>query len=81
MDHLTKTYCSSIGVGYVLSKKNYVNGSSMKWSLLLIPQTTVNKTTQILGLINKAVNFENFLQTKFVGKKRFSLEESSVIIT
>ena len=38
------------------------------------PTYSKEKQLQILELINKAVNFENFLQTKFVGKKRFSFE-------
>ena len=44
------------------------------------PKYTKDKQLQILGLINKAVNFENFLQTKFVGKKRFSLEGIEALI-
>ena len=34
----------------------------------------------ILNKLGQAVNFENFLQTKYVGKKRFSLEGLEVLI-
>ena len=44
------------------------------------PNYSKEKQLQILELINKAVNFENFLQTKFVGKKRFSLEGVEALI-
>ena len=35
---------------------------------------------RILGKLNQAEAFENFLQTKFVGQKRFSLEGSETMI-
>ena len=44
------------------------------------PNYSKEKQLQILELINKSVNFENFLQTKFVGKKRFSLEGIEALI-
>ena len=76
LDHLRDTYCSAIGVEFM-----YCQDEKLRTWLVEEMEPIANKPNypkekqvQILELINKAVNFENFLQTKFVGKKRFSLE-------
>ena len=76
LDRLKETYCSSIGVEFMYCQ----NEKLREWIISKMepianrPTYSKEKQLQILELINKAVNFENFLQTKFVGKKRFSLE-------
>lgn len=76
LNHLNETYCSSIGVEFMYCQ----NEKLREWMMQSMepianrPNYSKEKKIQILNLINKAVNFENFLQTKFVGKKRFSLE-------
>ena len=82
LDQLKKTYCSSIGVEFMYCQ----NEKLREWLINKMepianePNYSNEKKVQILGLINKAVNFENFLQTKFVGKKRFSLEGIEALI-
>ena len=41
---------------------------------------TIEQKKRILEKLNDAVTFENFLHTKFLGKKRFSLEGGEATI-
>lgn len=84
IDMLRDTYCDQIGIEYMHiqhpDKKNwiqrYVESSQLKVS------HTPEKKREILRKLTKAELLENFLQTKFLGAKRFSLEggESALII-
>ncbi|WP_147678260.1 2-oxoglutarate dehydrogenase E1 component [Algibacter pacificus] len=80
--HLNKTYCSSIGVEYMYLRNPEVIG----WwqSQLNVNDNQPNFSTEtkkyILSKLNQAVTFENFLQTKYVGQKRFSLEGGESLI-
>ncbi len=76
LSHLMDTYCSSIGVEFMYCQDEKLRNWLVKEMEPIAnkPKFSKEKQIQILELINKAVNFENFLQTKFVGKKRFSLE-------
>jgi 2-oxoglutarate dehydrogenase E1 component len=82
LDHLQETYCKAIGVEFMYCQ----NEKLREWLIKEMepiknkPQYAKEKQCQILQLINKAVNFENFLQMKFVGKKRFSLEGLESVI-
>jgi len=73
---LKQTYCQSIGVEYTHIRNQKV----VKWlqdkmeSTRNMPNFTAEQKREILQDISKAVVFENFLHTKFVGEKRFSLE-------
>src|ERR1700739_518011 len=73
---LKQTYCQSIGVEYTHIR----NQKLVKWlqdkmeSTRNIPNFTAEQKREILQDISKAVVFENFLHTKFVGEKRFSME-------
>ncbi len=73
---LKQTYCQSIGVEYTHIRNQKV----VKWlqdkmeSTRNVPNFTEEQKREILQDISKAVVFENFLHTKFVGEKRFSLE-------
>ena len=44
------------------------------------PNYSVDAKKYILSKLNQAVTFENFLQTKYVGQKRFSLEGGETLI-
>ncbi|MGV6829031.1 MAG: 2-oxoglutarate dehydrogenase E1 component [Flavobacteriales bacterium] len=74
--HLKKIYCDSIGVEYMYIRKP----EEIKWiqNKLNIndnhPNFSAEEKKQILKKLNEAVSFENFLHTKYVGQKRFSLE-------
>ncbi|NBV42713.1 2-oxoglutarate dehydrogenase E1 component, partial [bacterium] len=76
LDHLNRTYCGSIGVEYT-----YIRNEKLREYLQNRMEPTANTVSyspgtrsDILSKIYQAVQFENFLHTKFVGKKRFSLE-------
>lgn len=74
--HLEMTYCNSIGAEYMFIR----NPELLKWletrmeSSQNIPTFSKQEKTVILKKLTEAVVFENFLATKFVGQKRFSLE-------
>lgn len=44
------------------------------------PQLSVDEKIQILSKLNQAVAFESYLNTKFVGQKRFSIEGNESLI-
>jgi len=76
LDHLKKIYCNKIGFQYMHSN----NTDIRRWMKERIESTALNinlpldKKKRILQKLNEANVFENFLQTKYVGQKRFSLE-------
>ena len=80
--HLEQIYCDSIGVEYMYLR----NPEVISWwqSKLNLndnqPKFSVEKKKYILSKLNQAVTFENFLQTKYVGQKRFSLEGGESLI-
>ncbi len=80
--HLNRVYCESIGVEYMhisnVEEKNFIRD----WinHNENYPVLSVNEKKEILHKLNQAVAFENFLHTKFVGQKRFSLEGGESLI-
>jgi 2-oxoglutarate dehydrogenase E1 component len=76
VDHLETTYCNSIGAEYMFIR----NPNLLHWletrmeSTRNIPTFSKAEKSEILHKLTEAVVFENFLATKFVGQKRFSLE-------
>ncbi|HPQ08632.1 MAG TPA: 2-oxoglutarate dehydrogenase E1 component [Bacteroidia bacterium] len=76
IEHLQQTYCNSIGVEYAYLRDPNV----FKWiqerleKTKSTPNYTQEEKKEILKKLIQAVNFEQFLHTKFVGQKRFSLE-------
>jgi len=81
-DLLEETYCESIGAEY----KYIRNPIKVKWfenrmeSKRNTPSFTVEEKKLMLNKLNEAVVFENFLGTKFLGQKRFSLEGAEALI-
>ena len=77
---LRDSYCRTIGVEYM----HIQNPSERIWfqEKLERPYQKPTKEEQfrILNKLNEAEAFETFLQTKFVGQKRFSLEGSESLI-
>ncbi|WP_291404452.1 2-oxoglutarate dehydrogenase E1 component [Daejeonella sp.] len=77
-----QTYCQSIGVEY----KYVRNPEKLKWfehrmeSERNTPNFNIDTKKRILSKLNEAVVFENFLGTKFLGQKRFSLEGAEAVI-
>lgn len=82
IQHLEKIYCDSIGVEYMYirdpEKRTWIqNWLNSNWNH---PQLSIEEKERILLKLNQAVAFENFLHTKFVGQKRFSLEGNETLI-
>ncbi|MHA6668890.1 multifunctional oxoglutarate decarboxylase/oxoglutarate dehydrogenase thiamine pyrophosphate-binding subunit/dihydrolipoyllysine-residue succinyltransferase subunit [Homoserinimonas sp. A447] len=77
---LRDAYCRTVGVEYM----HIQNPDERKWlqDRLERPYTkpTHDEQMRILAKLNEAEAFETFLQTKYVGQKRFSLEGSESII-
>jgi 2-oxoglutarate dehydrogenase E1 component len=80
--HLEQIYCDSIGVEYMYIR----NPEVLKWwqSKLNVndnhPSFSAKTKKYLLSKLNQAVTFESFLQTKYVGQKRFSLEGGESLI-
>ncbi|MBT8304504.1 MAG: 2-oxoglutarate dehydrogenase E1 component, partial [Bacteroidia bacterium] len=80
--HLEAIYCSSIGIEYMYIRQpdeiewiqNKLNFNDNKRKF------TEDQKKYILNKLNQAVSFENFLHTKYVGQKRFSLEGGESLI-
>jgi 2-oxoglutarate dehydrogenase E1 component len=82
LNHLERIYCSSIGVEYMYLRNPEVISWWQKKLNLNDNHPTYSTETKkyILSKLNQAVTFENFLQTKYVGQKRFSLEGGESLI-
>lgn len=82
INHLRNIYCDSIGVEYM----HIQNVEEKKWIMEWVnvnenhPTLSADEKTEILFKLNQAVAFENYLHTKFVGQKRFSLEGGESLI-
>nr|WP_294934064.1 2-oxoglutarate dehydrogenase E1 component [uncultured Flavobacterium sp.] len=76
LNHLNKVYCESIGIEYMYIK----DPKTIDWIQRKLdvndnlPNFDADQKKRILKKLNEAVSFENFLHTKYVGQKRFSLE-------
>ncbi len=76
ISHLKSIYCGTIGAEYM-----HINDTEIRdWfqqkfeSNFSTKSFGIEKKKRILTKLNEAVAFENFLHTKYVGQKRFSLE-------
>jgi 2-oxoglutarate dehydrogenase E1 component len=82
IQHLQRIYCDSIGIEYMYIR----NPEKVNWIQQRLnindnhPQFSVEQKKHILKKLNDAVSFENFLHTKYVGQKRFSLEGGESLI-
>lgn len=82
INHLEKIYCESIGVEYMhisnVAEKKFIR----EWITVNENHAKLSgsEKTEILEKLNQAVAFENYLHTKFVGQKRFSLEGGESLI-
>src|SRR6201996_5727733 len=79
---LEETYCGAIGSEY----KYIRNPIKLKWFQDRMEQTrntpsfSVEQKQAMFKKLSEAVLFENFLGTKFLGQKRFSLEGAEALI-
>lgn len=80
--HLEAIYCDAIGIEYMYIRtpekvqwiQNWLNVNDNH------PQIAPEEKKHILKKLNEAISFENFLHTKYVGQKRFSLEGNESLI-
>jgi 2-oxoglutarate dehydrogenase E1 component len=80
--HLERIYCESIGMEYMYIRlperinwiQKWINNNGNH------PNFNNDQKKQILKKLNEAVTFEQFLHTKYVGQKRFSLEGGESLI-
>ncbi|GIJ93771.1 2-oxoglutarate dehydrogenase subunit E1 [Capnocytophaga stomatis] len=80
---LKSIYCDSVGIEYTYVREaevrqwieNRLHQNANK------PQFSKEEKIQILKKLNEATSFENFLHTKYVGQKRFSLEGNDALVT
>jgi len=84
LDRLRATYCGSIGIEYM-----HIQDPEQKQWIQDRMEATMNLWTlddairhRILSRLIQAEEFEHFLQTRFVGQKRFGLEglESTIVV-
>ena len=82
ISHLEQTYCQSIGVEYIyIRSPKIVSWLQDKMELSKnSPNFSKDEKHAILKQLVQAVGFEQFLHTKFVGQKRFSLEGCETFI-
>ena len=82
VEHLEQIYCDSIGVEYMyIRDPEKVNWIQQRLNINNNhPTFSVEQKKHILKKLNQAVSFENFLHTKYVGQKRFSLEGGESLI-
>ncbi|MCH2215024.1 MAG: 2-oxoglutarate dehydrogenase E1 component [Flavobacteriales bacterium] len=79
--HMEKTYCESIGIEF-----NYIRDPERrKWFIDNIeldnrPKFNKEEKRIIFNMLNRATSFEQYLQKKFVGQKRFSIEGGEALI-
>lgn len=79
---LNDIYCHAIGIEYAYIREPEVR----KWIESKLyknsnkPQFSKEEKIQILKKLNEATSFENFLHTKYVGQKRFSLEGNDALV-
>jgi 2-oxoglutarate dehydrogenase E1 component len=80
--HLEHTYCESIGVEYLYMR----NPELIDWLKRRMESTQnteklqIEDQKEIFNYLKEAAGFENFIHTKFVGAKRFSLEGTEGLI-
>ncbi len=81
-ERLEKTYCNTVGVEYIHIQET----PKRRWIQSCIepecfrPNFDKAKKAQILRSVIEAEAFENFLQTRYVGQKRFSLEGAETLL-
>jgi len=80
--HLEEIYCDSIGIEYMYIR----TPEEIQWWQKKLnknnnhPDYTPETKKYVLSKLTQAVTFEQFLQTKYVGQKRFSLEGGETLI-
>lgn len=82
IQHLESAYCESIGIEYTYIR----NPERKEWFMNKLevenrPKFTNEDKKQLFRKLSEANLFEQFLQRKYVGQKRFSIEGSEALIS
>ncbi len=81
LGQLRDSYCRTVGLEYM----HIQDPEQRRWFQSAVERAyakpTHSEQMRILGKLNQAEAFETFLQTKYVGQKRFSLEGSESLIS
>ncbi len=82
LSKLQNIYCGSLGfeIGYVREKEEADFFRRKIETVEKVIDYSIEKKEQILRSLNRAVVFEKFLGTKYIGEKRFSLEGGETTI-
>ena len=77
---LRDSYCRTVGVEYM----HIMDPAQRRWIQQRVEikheKPPIDEQKYILGRLNSAEAFETFLQTKYIGQKRFSLEGGETVI-
>ncbi len=81
IDHLQEAYCQSIGIEFFYMR----DPERTKWFMNKVeiknrPKYEAEQKKEIFNKLNQATLFEQFLQKKYVGQKRFSIEGGEALI-
>jgi 2-oxoglutarate dehydrogenase E1 component len=81
IDDLESTYCQSVGIEYIYMREpERINWFQDTIELKNRPNYSREEKKRIFTKLNEATGFEQFLQKKYVGQKRFSLEGGEALI-
>lgn len=82
LTHLKAVYCESTGIEYMYLRKPERVAWIQEWLSKNDnhPVLSQDEKKHLLNELNKAVVFESFLHTKFVGQKRFSVEGNESLL-
>lgn len=79
--HLEKSYCESVGLEYMyIRDPEKVNWIQSRIERKEQASLSKEQKVEILTQLDKAVGFEGFLNKKYVGQKRFSIEGVEALI-
>lgn len=82
ISHLQETYCESVGIEYMYMR----NLEAVSWLQTRMESSrgrakySTAQKQKLFQKLSEAVGFESFLDKKFVGQKRFSLEGCEALI-
>lgn len=80
LDQLREAYCRTVGIEYM----HIQDPAQRTWFQARLERpaepATIEQRRRILTKLNEAEAFETFLQTKYIGQKRFSLEGGESLI-
>jgi 2-oxoglutarate dehydrogenase E1 component len=81
IDHLKLAYCQSIGIEFVYMREpDRLAWFKNKIELKNRPKFDAERKKHIFKKLNQASAFESYLQKKYVGQKRFSIEGGEALI-